>query len=154
MGENDPYNPNATPDFDEWGPDSYWSMDQWLIWHQSLLEAFGSPTATNIWVEAWNGRSGWGTVGDVRYDWVALNSDFRDYLTQHKTSGGITMLAAIQNPLGSLMGTGTDVVASTTTAVINATDTLKWLLPVAIIVVVAAAVFILLTKSNLLKSVS
>lgn len=152
MANHDPSNPLATPLFDEWGWGEYWDMNDWLAWHTALKEAYGQPAGNDAWVNAWNSRSGFfRTFGDVRGDWVAFNTTFRNHLQNHKTSTGITMLEAIQNPVGAIMGTGTETVGSVGeslgnvgTTLTNTTKTISWLLPVALVAAIAVAVFLLI----------
>ena len=42
---NDPSNPEATPDYDGWGPDSWWTAQDWLTWHRSLKSKYGLDKA-------------------------------------------------------------------------------------------------------------
>ncbi len=157
---NNPKDPNAWPDFDEWGWDTYWSLNDWLTWHATLKQTFGQPVANDRWVEAWMSRQGILAFGDVRADWLTFNSAFREHLRNHNTSGNITMLAAITDPLteiiavpGEAVGNIGEGAVNLSGGVVNTTKTLKWLLPVALVVAVVLAA-IIIYKFNPLKTIS
>ena len=148
-----PYDPLAVPDFDGWGLDSYWDSNDWMVWHIALIEEYGEPVANDMWVDSWNSVSGFDAIGDVRYDWIAFDASFREHLKNHKTSTDRTMLDAVQNPLGSLMGGATDGVSTVgqtieglSAGLTNTAKTLSWALPMVAIVAGIVLVYILSKK--------
>jgi hypothetical protein len=156
---NDPY---ALPDFDEWGWDDYWSQQDWRTWYVALANEFGKPEAGDRFVQAWNSRTGFfESFGDVRADWVALDTEFREWAENEPTSAGMNVLEAIQKSviLGDIFGEGSEIVTGTvnnasdavnnaTGAAVNTTKTLKWLLPVLMVLAGAMILYIIYSKSK------
>ena len=70
---------NTVPDYDEWGYDTYWSCDDWITWHQRLVEHFGEATATDIW----NYAFAQSTNLSSNLDCNSLNATFRAYVKAH-----------------------------------------------------------------------
>lgn len=50
----------STPDYDEWGPDSYWSCQDWITWHRALKKKYGAIDAKTRFGAAWDKRSAFG----------------------------------------------------------------------------------------------
>lgn len=77
---------NITPDYDQWGIDTWWSCEEWIMWHQELKKHFGSSRARQIWEYAFN-KSGFGSGTE----WCAeTNTRFRAYIkTNNLSTGGI-----------------------------------------------------------------
>jgi hypothetical protein len=153
MAENihDPYNHNSTPDYDEWGWDTFWSLNDWLTWHNSLIKALGQPLGNDRFVQAWNARTGLAAFGDIRANWLT-DTSFRNYLKGYKTTSGQTMLDAILagDPINQVLGWAVDLVSSSGNAVTNAADavgnttnTLKYLLPILLVVAAGTLIFII-----------
>lgn len=52
---------DAKPDYDDWGPDSFWDLGTWVGWHRGLVKKYGRtldkpggyPIADKIWLDAW-----------------------------------------------------------------------------------------------------
>lgn len=156
MADNhNPYDATATPDFDDWGWDDYWSMNDWLIWHNALIKAYGQPMGNDLWVQGWLQGNTWSALfGDVRGDWLTFNTDFKNHLKSYKTSGGVSMYSAIIDPVGYIMGGAVDVAADVGESVSNAgeaikntTKTISWLVPIAAIAAVVLAA-LLISKVN------
>lgn len=51
---------DSTPDYDEWGPDSYWSCQDWITWHKALKAKYGADEAKSRFASAWGKRSAFG----------------------------------------------------------------------------------------------
>lgn len=161
MTNHNPYDPTATPNFDEWGPDDYWSKADWLTWHNTLKNEFGTPMGNDVWVSAWNSRTGvFTTLGDVRANWLGADLAFRNYLDDHKISSGVTMLEAVTDPLSDasaavagIFGSAGQSLGNIGTTVTRTTKTLSWLLPLAAVAAVVIAGYLLI-KANPLKSIS
>lgn len=149
--EHNPNNANATPVFDDWGWGDYWSMNDWLTWHNALVVAYGEPIANDFFVNTWLSENSWlNEFGDERATWLDFNTSFRDYLRNHQTSTGLSMLDALTSGniismvvgfaadtvsgAGSVVTGALDTAAGATDATTGATKTLKWLLPALLIV--------------------
>jgi len=156
---HNPTDPYATPDFDDWGWDSYWGQPEWITWHAALVKEFGQPQANDKFVNTWNAQTNFFVdFGDVRGDWITLDAPFREWLAGYTTSNGQTMLTALENTtfLGKPMGTGTDIVdnlldgaGSLGNGVENTLKTLGWILPALLIVALIGAGFIIYKKANI-----
>ena len=166
QGPNDPNNPYATPDFDEWGWDDYWNSNEWLTWHTAMLNEFGQPEANDRFVNTWlsqSMREGATLISplladpDERIDWL-LDNDFTDYLKNYRTSSGQNMYDAITNG-NKIIDTGNwlddavenvaEGITGATESVSNTTKTLKWFLPVLVVLAGLLILFIIYRKSNL-----
>jgi len=44
----------SQPDYDDWGWDDYWDINDWRRWYDALEQQFGASEAGKIWLEAWN----------------------------------------------------------------------------------------------------
>ena len=40
---------NTAPDYDQWGSDTSWSCNDWILWHKFLKEKFGKSKANFMW---------------------------------------------------------------------------------------------------------
>lgn len=63
---------DSKPDFDDWGPDDYWSLKDWVDWHKALVNKYSdktqkitkmgvtvyvNPIADGIWIGEWKKQS-------------------------------------------------------------------------------------------------
>jgi len=67
---------NTSPNYDLWGADSYWSCEDWILWHSLLKEKFGKKKANFIWDYAF-AKSG--TLSS-NLDCRTFNSVFKAYV--------------------------------------------------------------------------
>ena len=67
---------DSKPDYDAWGNDSYWSVEDWITWHKALKDRYGLAVANEKWLEGWEGQSLW----DKPYNWYKYDRDFTGYL--------------------------------------------------------------------------
>ena len=95
---------NTAPDYDEWGSDSWWSCQDWIMWHKRLVEHFNKPTANDIWNYAFS-KSG-GLSGNL--DCRTFDSEFRKYVKENGLSPYAG--AGIFTPILQGYGTASDVV--------------------------------------------
>lgn len=40
---------NTAPDYDQWGNDTSWNCEDWIMWHKLLKEKFGQNKANFMW---------------------------------------------------------------------------------------------------------
>jgi hypothetical protein len=40
---------NTAPDYDQWGADTWWNCNDWILWHKLLKEKFGQNKANFLW---------------------------------------------------------------------------------------------------------
>jgi hypothetical protein len=97
---------NTAPDYDEWGYDTWWSCENWIMWHKELKKHFGKPTANNIWNYAFaESRSLSGNLSCR-----TINSEFRKYVKENGLSPFAN--AGIFSPVLQGYGTAGDIVSS------------------------------------------
>jgi hypothetical protein len=73
---------DSPPDYDEWGYDSWWDCQDWIMYHKKLVEHFGKKNANSIWNYAF-AKSG-NLSGNL--DCRTFNSGFRDYVRENNLS--------------------------------------------------------------------
>lgn len=146
------------PDFDDWGWDDYWSQVDWRTWHTAMANAYGLQYANDHFVNVWNSETDfWSEMGDVRADWVSIDSEFRAWAAGLVLSNGMTMLEALENSVllsgvtGPVVEDIEETIENTSGIVSNTTNLLKWLIPIALIALLVLGGFIIYNKSNLLK---
>lgn len=122
----------STPDYDDWGPDSWWTARDWIIWHGALKRAYGLDRANEIFITAWEKQSLFSAPIDAR----SFDEQFKAYARQNG------FFDALFSGIGGLVGRVTsasgDVVAGTTSAVSNVASAVgtvgtiaKYVLPIA-----------------------
>jgi hypothetical protein len=47
----------SQPDYDDWGYDDYWLIEDWQRWYDEMEKAFGGAEAGRKWLEAWHKQS-------------------------------------------------------------------------------------------------
>jgi len=67
---------NLAPDYDQWGSDTSWSCNDWILWHQYLKAKFGKTKANFLWDYAFSQS---GTLSS-NLDCRTFNSKFREYV--------------------------------------------------------------------------
>ena len=98
---------NTAPDYDEWGPDTWWGCDDWIQWHKLLKEHFGQQGANDLWNYAF-AKSG---QGSGNLDCRTFNSVFRKYVKDNNLDPYAN--AGILAPVLQGAGTAQDVVSGT-----------------------------------------
>ena len=94
---------NSVPDYDEWGIDTSWSCEDWIMWHKKLVEHFGKQSANDIWNYAYAQSGSLSSNLDCR----TFNSSFRDYTNQNGLSPYSN--AGVFSPVLQTYGTAGDV---------------------------------------------
>jgi hypothetical protein len=123
---NSPTNPDATPDYDGWGPDSWWTAQDWLTWHRSLKAKYGPDVANQKFINAWQKQG----IGASPLDARSFDTSFRDYA---KANGFFDALYYGAGSLTRPIGTATDVVAGVTEGISSTASLTKYLIPIAAI---------------------
>jgi hypothetical protein len=70
---------NTAPDYDEWGIDTYWNCNDWILYHKLLKAKFGQNKANFIWDYAFS-QSG-NLSGNLSCR--TINSSFREYVREN-----------------------------------------------------------------------
>tara|TARA_R110002020_G_scaffold242113_4_gene455421 strand:+ start:944 stop:1357 length:414 start_codon:yes stop_codon:yes gene_type:complete len=110
----------STPDYDEWGYDSFWSCADWITWYKELKNHYPTDQAKQKFVTGWNGSDSYGheTV-------CLLDPDFANYFR----SQGIN----IDNTLTAFVVGVQDIVEHGVDAGVNVSKFLKNIAPLAVI---------------------
>ena len=95
---------NTVPDYDEWGVDSSWNCQEWIMWHKTLVQKFNKQTANDIWNYAYSKSGSLSSNLDCR----TFNSDFRKYVRDNGLSP--YQGAGIFTPVLQGYGTASDIV--------------------------------------------
>ena len=120
---------NTVPDYDQWGVDSYWSCDNWITWHKSLVKHFGSEVAKQLWDYAYAQSGSLSSNLDCR----TFNSSFRKYVNENGLSPYAN--AGVFAPVLSTYGTASDVLSGTLSGVSSffTGDNVKKLINIALV---------------------
>jgi hypothetical protein len=94
---------NTAPDYDEWGSDSWWDCQDWIMYHKKLVEHFGKATAKDIWNYAFAKSQSFSANLDCR----TFNSTFRKYFKDNDLSPYAN--AGILTPILQGYGTASEI---------------------------------------------
>jgi len=125
-----PSDPFAVPNYDNWGPDFYWGLTDWQRWYDSLEAKFGRREAALRWNEAWSQQGLFSAPLEGR-----LDPEFRAWAD----SRGLDLYygaGVIAEPIGA----GAEVLSGVSKGVTNVGRAGSFLVPLAL---VAVAVFFL-----------
>ncbi len=121
---------DSKPDYDDWGPDTYWSCSDWITWFYALKKEYGSTVAIQKWEEAWGNQS----IDEHDYSWCKYDSDFNAFLKKEGIKGASHLLA-------NTIIAATDVIDNVGTAAQKASKTVSTIIPIVIIIAVLLAAF-------------
>jgi hypothetical protein len=121
---NDPTNADSKPDYDGWGPDSWWTANDWMTWHRSLKARYGLDDANVRFVNAWQQQGALSAPLDAR----SFDTNFRDYA---KANGFFDALYYGLGALAKPIGATTDVITGVTQGVSTVANLAKFVIPVA-----------------------
>lgn len=94
---HDPTNPDATPDLDGWGFDSYWSAAEWMQWHAAMRERYGLEQANTRFITEWQKQG----FGAAPLDARSFDTAFRDYARANGFFDALYYgLGALAKPIG------------------------------------------------------
>lgn len=117
---------NSEPDYDGWGPDTYWGCEEWRAYHVALKDKYGKEKANQIWVTAWDKQGAFdGPKNSCRY-----NTSFVDYLLKQGIDIRSFTSAIFTNVASSLVNV-TETADNATDSLSTFGKQLKWLLPTA-----------------------
>lgn len=120
----------SVPDYDAWGPDDYWSCNDWTTWHDALKRKFGKDVANKMWLEAFEKQDSFEhAINFCKYDGA-----FNSYVRAQGLDAASWWLPNILNDT-------TTVVENAGDAVVNTSKAVKWIIPS---LVIAAAIGVLI----------
>lgn len=132
--EHDPTSADATPDYDSWFPDDYWSASDWLRWHRALKERFGLEEANYRFIDAWSKQ----TLGAKPLDARSFNSEFKQYAKANGFYDALFYgLGALARPVAAgatAVEAASEAVEDVSAAVTTTSSFAKYLLPIAAVV--------------------
>ena len=121
---NNPASADSTPDYDNWGPDSWWTAQDWVTWHRSLKSKYGLDKANAIFINAWQKQG----IGASPLNARSFDTSFRDYAKSNGFFDGLYYgLGGVAKPIG----TATDVVTGVTEGISTTAALTKYILPIA-----------------------
>ena len=128
--QHDPTNPEATPDFDDWGWDDYWEIEDWVTWHGAMKAKYGLTQANSNFLKAWHEQG----FGASPYNARTFNTSFRDYAQENGFYEGLFDAATglILRPAAAIIEEAPKAVENVVTGVSNAASATKWIIPVVI----------------------
>ena len=92
------------PDYDDWGPfDNYWGCTDWMIWYDRLEEYYGTDSARERWVSAWDQQSAGSGTWDCLY-----NDQFREFVQ----TNNLGLESAIADVVTTVQDTATNTLSS------------------------------------------
>ena len=77
----DPKNPDSHPDLDDWGPDSWWTFEDWKTWFNASVKKYGWDKAKQNFARFWMSveeGTGVGTKNDIDINWIKQNGLWND----------------------------------------------------------------------------
>ena len=119
---------DSEPDYDSWGPDSYWSCSEWVAWHKALVKKYGRVEANAKWKLAWDKQDPFEHgISTCRYD---------SQVVQYLLSQGIdirSFASAILLPLFETAANVADTTIDASKGIDGTIKVLRGLLPLAVI---------------------
>ena len=114
---------NTAPDYDQWGSDTWWDCNDWVLWHKLLKEKFGQNKANFLWDYAFS-QSG-SLSGNL--DCRTFNSSFRTYVRQNglKPYANAGIFAPILQGAGTIQdvtGTAIDTTGNVASGILGTVD--------------------------------
>ena len=89
---------SSTPDYDNWGWDSFWSCAEWIAWHKALKNAYGQDQANAIFTAAWEKQDSF----EHAYNWCKYNSTFYNYIKKNFPDEQGNVFATIINSVSNV----------------------------------------------------
>lgn len=143
---------NSLPDFDDWGWDDYWEVKDWINWHKVLVLQLGKDKANEKFIAEWKKQSTGANPLNNRQD-----STFKKYAIDNGfypdlfTEGERAVLGLILKPMKAskdVLDSTTAIVSNVAETAENASNVLKYLVPVTIIGAVVLIGFIFYKRTT------
>lgn len=119
---------DSQPDFDNWGPDSYWSCAAFQQWYVLMEAKYGAAYAKPKFLSAYD--TAW-TFGSY-HQGCCWDSNFRNFF-KSKDIDLDTLFCSLVKPIFDSAGNLVDTVSNTSEGVKNTSSVFKVLLPFAFI---------------------
>lgn len=134
---------DSIPVLDEWGWGDYWGVQEWIQWYDLVKKKHSKVYADTLFKIYWNKQDTFASP----YNWAKYDTDFREFLKRENLLSSVSnVVADVVAGAGAIIsgaGRGAENVGEATEdlgeGVKYATTTIKWLIPVVIIVIVGIA---------------
>lgn len=134
---------NSKPDYDDWGWDDYWDINDWVEWHKALKKHYGLKDANKIFIKAWEQQSdganpiGARTFNSTFKNYAKLNNFYDQLFDSAGVFGTILKPAAATT---SAVDSASNAVANVAKAAEKTTKTASYVLPIMLGVAATAAI--------------
>lgn len=139
---------SSTPNLDDWGIDDYWTCSDWMEWHKAMKSQKGKEYANSEFLKWWYKQS----TGAHAISCRSFNTAFRNYMKEEKLYDSLFDGAGlIAKPIGAaqdVASSAINTVSSGSKAIENAVNTLKIMVPIAIIGATLIGGFYLYNKAT------
>lgn len=112
---------DSVPDYDSWGPDDYWSCQNWIDWHKAMKARYGKQEADQKWLNAWNDQDAF----EANYNWCKYSASFNTYVNGE----GLNVTHLLSDTVAGGTKVGENIIGGAT----NISKILKWLIPTLVI---------------------
>lgn len=129
----DPHGAFSVPDFDDWGPDSFWHAYDWITWHQAMVQQFGLDEANATFRYYWAQQS----AGASPLVQTYVNDDVVAYFRANRLGDLLSDMARGVYSVLSIPDTVSRGASATLDALnqsSRAAQALTWLVPIGITV--------------------
>ena len=122
---------DSEPDYDNWGPDSYWSCSEWVEWHKALVKKYGLSEANSKFKLAWDKQDPFEHgISACRYD-SGVVAYFRSQGVDIRS-----FVSAILLPLFETTANVADTTIDASKGIDSTIKVLRGLLPLAVVGIV------------------
>lgn len=126
---------DSTPDYDNLGPDTYWSCEQWIEWHKALKTKYGKEVGDQKWQTAWDKQDSF----EHDYNWCKYDGTFNAYVRAENLNA-TWWLPNVLNSVGTSVENLGGALTSGTKAAENTANVLKYAVPAIVILVIVIGI--------------
>lgn len=101
---HDPTNPDAQPALDGWGWGEYWDIQDWMHWHQAMVQKYGLRAANETFIAYWREQG----LGAAPLNDRSFDETFRQYA---RANGFLNDLYSGVEIITEPLGWATDIFA-------------------------------------------
>jgi hypothetical protein len=123
---HDPFDPDASPDYDSWGFDTWWTASEWVTWHKSMKSRYGLDEANRRFIKAWQDQGILSGPIDAR----SFDTSFREYAKANGFFDGLYWnLGVFTRPIG----VSTDLTVGITRGISTVAELSRYTIPVVVL---------------------
>lgn len=121
---------DSIPDIDEWGYDTWWDCEDWILWHKLNVQKYGRKGANQKFAIGWGNQS----MGSAPLDCMTFNSNFKNYIAKDQELYNIVWdVTGIFKPILKPTTSAVDVIETGSEAISTTARFTKALVPLALI---------------------